>query len=348
MLPTVPSSFAAAHPLARPGALRTVSCMRRPRPLRFFASALLLAACSTGVGDTPTSETPTGTQPLSPTSPSPSAGDALTPDLTRWSGLLALDSDSGDLFRFDGSDWTRVQDGPRYDDAEAMTFVESAVSTTDGVLVGWCCEPVVGFVAPTGDRYPSPLLYGTRPAWLSGPNAVITFQDLFTEDGSLAPSLLVSISDVGEYRSSEHPVPVMRQHGRRILAVSPDTFVFTWSPDPPASDMSPAGSWFLGFATITTTGLDLRLETDTPLPGALDLAASRPGEVYLYSTGADAAWFMLTSDKGVLRGGVLPDSVFDLAVLDATLLVLADDGLLLGPDFTMFPASVASPVWVGW
>lgn len=349
---TVPSRSAAAHPLALPGGARTVSGMYLPRPVRFLAGILVLAACSAGATSAPTLTS--GTQPPPPTSSLPSTAsapstvDVPAPDLTRWSGLLALDGDSGDLLRFDGGTWIPVQDGPRYDDQEAMTFVESAVSTSDGVLAGWCCEPVIGFVAPTGDRYPSPLFYGTRPAWLSDPDAVVTFQDLFTDDGSLATSLLISMSDGDGYRSSEHPLPQVRQHGRRLLAVSPDTLAFTWSPDPPAPDMSPAGTWFLGFATLSAAGLDLRLETGTPISGALDLAASRSGDVYLYSTGVRAAWFTFSPAEGVRRGGALPSSVFDLAVLDGTLLVLTDGGLLLGPEFTVFPASVPSPVWVGW
>ena len=343
---TVPSRLAGAHPLDRVASPRTVSRMHLPRPFWLLAGALVLAACSAGTA--PTLEPSAGTQTSSPSTSLVPTNDAPPPDLTRWSGLLALDGDSGDLLRFDGSTWIQLQDGPRYDDPEAMTFIESAVSANEGVLAGWCCEPVVGFVAPVGDRYPSPLFYGTRPAWLPGPNAVVTFQDLFTEDGSLATSLLVSVPAAGEYRSSEYPVSQIRQHGRRLLAVSADTLAFTWSPDPPASDMSPAGSWFLGFATLTDVGLDLQLETDTPLPGVLDIAASRSGETYLYSTGTGAAWFTVSPVKGVLRGGTLPVSTFDLAVLDTTLLVLADAGLLLGPEFTQFPAPVPSPVWVGW
>jgi len=343
---TVPSRLAGAHHLDLPAPPRTVSRMHLPRPFWLLAGALVFAACSAGTA--PTMGSPAGAQPPSPMTSVASTHDAAPPDLTSWSGLLVLDGDSGDLLRFDGSTWIQIQDGPSYDDAEAMTFVESAVSANEGVLAGWCCEPVVGFVAPVGDRYPSPLFYGTRPAWLPGPNAVVTFQDLFTEDGSLAASLLVSVPDTGGYRSSEYQVSQIRQHGRRLLAVAPDTLAFTWSPDPPASDMSPAGRWFLGFATLTDAGLDLQLETDTPLPGVLDVAASRAGETYLYSTGADAAWFTFSPTAGVLRGGMLPVSTFDLAVLDTTLLVLADTGLMLGPAFASFPAPVSSPVWVGW
>lgn len=346
MSSTVPSRLAGAHPLDLPAPPRTVSRMHLPRPFWLLAGALVSAACSAGTA--PTLEPSAGTQPSSPPTSLASTNDVTPPDLTSWSGLLVLDGDSGDLLRFDGSTWIQIQDGPGYDDAEAMTFVESAVSANEGVLAGWCCEPVVGFVAPVGDRYPSPLFYGTRPAWLPGPNAVVTFQDLFTEDGSLAASLLVSVPAAGEYRSSEYQVSQIRQHGRRLLAVAPDTLAFTWSPDPPASDMSPAGRWFLGFVTLTAAGLDLRLETDAPLPGVLDVAASRSGETYLYSTGADAAWFTFSPTAGVLRGGTLPVSTFDLAVLGATLLALTDDGVLLGPGFASFPVPVSSPVWVGW
>lgn len=342
----VPARPAAAHPLARRTPTRTICYMRVPRSVWFLAAALCCAACTTGASTVPASETSVEVAESSPASSS-TLGEVAPLDLVFWEGLLVLDASSGDLLRFNGTNWDRLQDGPGYDDGEAMAFVESAVSTSEGLLAGWCCEPVVGFVARTGEAYPSPLFYGTRPVWLPAKGAIVTFQDLFNEDGSLTTSLLVSMFDAEGYQSSEHPLPSLRQHGRRLLAVSPDTFAFTWSPDPPSPDMSPGGTWFLGFATLTAAGLDLRLETDVALPGILDLAASRPGETYLYSTGSDAGWFTLTAD-GVRRGGPLPDTVFDLAVLDANLLVLADEGILLGPDFVKFPVPLNAPAWVGW
>lgn len=305
------------------------------------AALVLLTAC----GQSPSADLSTPTTELTTDPASSNSAE----------GLMVVDATTGDLLRMQNGEWALVFDGPSYNDTGEdeieRSYVESATSLDDlVVVVGLCCEPVVGaLVFADNNANVSPMVgYGTRPMALG--RALVSFLDEYEQDRT---KTRLAITGIESATTTEYDLLEVDLHGQRIMAQDGD-IVLAWAKV--LDDKTQV--WRISqfeLDQVLTRAFSPDLTATLSLDGPVDLAASLDGKLYFFSTSTDRSASVALHE--VLHSGselsdapvaTLLPGVFSVAVRNRELVFQATVDGVFDLDGQRITPDNLSPAWIGW
>jgi hypothetical protein len=332
--------------------IRSVDTVFKVKFYRYLILGVLLVGCSktTPVADT---NTPTSESSIKPTDTT--VINETTSDYKEaMSGLLAVDSSTGDVFQKNMDDtWTTLFDGPGYD-SEAYAYAESALSVEkdSNVVISMCCEPVVGSLSTLNkDGSLNYVGYGTRPSLIG--THLVAFKDLF-EDSLVSSLYVMDLSKEprdGYYESREILLKGVVNHGMRLVGVGPTKVALTWS-----ETNSPSSAWYLSVVDLSTLDeVDLLNLPKLELPSKMDLVATNAGMLQVFEHDSNTTFLYDVFYKEdapldsvpITKKYSLPGKSFSVAAKDSWVFVLADD-LYAVSETSKIPMRKTTLSWIGW